>query len=590
MAEWLKSPTVSDLPRPEHLNPLEISRVLSVVSSRSLGPVPQDFLGDCLSALTTTLSSSQVSQADTISTLHILDRIAANGVVDERTGDVIESLLENGNLKVGKTDVFIGAHAGLLLGYPELARVLVTPAQCRSLSVPNLVQLTSLAASTSDVTLKSTLHNELVKRLEGSEELHAVTSFELVSAVKSIALISVGLDNVTRTTRMLKKAGSELVRRIELRTVSPHSIVDLVETFSGQPPCPIHPMLLQACYAFLLEGNNYHSLSPDECARILHASALAEIENTVLTSLLVNRVALTPVQDSGDPRIPLRALSGISLSRAYLHPSTVRAVSCLQSFPGLQSSEDLSLLGTATANLLGNGSVCRRTIDSLLLSDNSNTCDMNLVDVANLLLIAAVPFPKTPCEIPVRIGDPSIPQSALEITEKGNPAMPRSDIKKKRLAKRAVSRAESMTRMEDMEVETKLCDCYQGGDDIRIPRNQAVKELIVKCHTLLKKGPDPSIEWKESIRACSDIIVALNFLDHWLKTTVTLSDLKTVDHVIEECMHVLSEADEPTLAFEEGVHDVESSVVMALKNIGVGAVVSPLITNSNLRFTCQVSL
>ena len=452
------------------------------------------------------------------------------------------------------------------------------------MSLSSIVQLSLLSLNTTEKGLVSSLHREVVSRLEKSEQLHQVTSSELSSALKSVSLFSVsGLSTVpaAHTTRMMKKAGTELVRRIELRTISTHSLVDLIEIYSGQPPCPIHPLFLQAAYAYLLETNNFKTLSSDEISRILHASTLAEIENTILTKCLVSHFT-TNSQEllSVNPRTYLRILSGVSLSRTYLAAPLVRSLTCVGSLSSLKSHDDLATLTTALANLIGAG-LCQSTIRWVLQA--LDPAKVDLVTASNLLLLSSHLSPIVEaCEVVATFSESPIPPSALEITEKANPAMPRSDVKKKRLAKRSEVRASNLGT-EEGQISTKICTECACIESSKVVVTEISNRLRNRCVSLLKGGPDPSLEWKEVERSVSDILNSMFLVEDF--NTLTTDQLGVLNDLVDECIHVLAESEVPTLPFDAEIADIESSVVRTIKNLCLGSVQTPVVTVSNLRIT-----
>ena len=591
LEEWLNGPSPGAFPDSATLTPEDISRIISISSAKYSMVIPPEFLDSCVDVLARSLAKHHPDSRDICSSIHVLDRFSANVVLHESIKDIVDSLTRNqADLKLNKTDAFLGARAGLLLGFPDLAAALVTRAHIKSFSMRNLIQLGTLSMSSNERTLQAFLHQELVSRLDKSEELQLASSHDLVSALRVISNVGVTARiALAQTTRTMKKAGSELVRRIELRTISSHSIIDLLESFSGQPPCPIHPLLLQACYAYLLEDCNYECLSREEIARAIHASTLAEIENTVLTSVLVQQWIQSSTDQFVDVRTSLRMLSGISLSRAPIPSTCLRAISCHSDFFRLKDESDKAVLSTAFANLVGSGALCSRSIH-MFLSREVDTSKLGLLEASNYLLICCSLPPNEPqngkCQVPVGFTDFRVPQEALEITEKSNPALPRSDVKKKRLAKRIEERALSPFQLQVSETK----DCEECGDiEFTTGNAGVVRRLISRCQSLLSRGPDPSLEWKEVVRSVADILTALHFLDLSYIEKLSLSDLCVMDQLVDECLTVIGEAEEPRLAFEEHIHDVESSVVRTARNLGVGYISTPLITNSNHRVTLELS-
>ena len=590
ISEWLQSPTIESLPDTVAIDPLEVSRVLSTISSRMLGPIPAEYMETCLNNVTQYIRSHKLDGSEVASAIHILDRVAAFHTVSEFTPDFVSALIRHGPLKVSKTDAFLGARAGLMLGHPELAMNLLTSSHCKSLSLSNLIQLATLSLNGTEVILQNVLGAELVSRLENSECMHSCSSADLVSAVKTISVMGVSGNSKgtgANITRVMKKAGTELVRRVELRTVSPHSVVDMIVSFSGQPPCPIHPLLLQGAFAYLLEDRRYSTLSASEVARVLHASSLAEIENTVLTQALVARLVSNDNLSFMDPRSSLRALSGLSLSRSFVHSACIRTLSCESRFSKLRSQDDIGVLTTALTNLAEAG-VCRSTVDWVV--GNTDVDKLDLASASSLLLLLSVfrGLPRSACQVVESLNEIVIPEAALEITEKANPALPRSDIKKKRLSKRVEKRfSELQSQSSDMEVQTKACDCFQatkGTDDMAV-----ILKVVDRCLRLVCAGPDPSLEWKETERSAQDIVSSLILLTDADKLhKLSTASLKQIDSLVEGCMQLVQDAEEPALGFDEDTRDIESSVVRTVNRLCVGAAQNPVITSNNMRVTLAI--
>jgi hypothetical protein len=380
---------------------------------------------------------------------------------------------------VCKTDAWLGAKAGLLLGYPEFASSFLTKSHLSAFSFSNLVSLTSLYHTEQAVVVKL-LGEEISVRLL-SEELHACGSADLVSAVSFLARVS-------GSSKALKKAGSELIRRIELYTLSPHSMVSILETFSGLPPSPIHPLLLQAAQAFLLEHERFKTLSRNELAVVLHAMALSEIENIILSreivKFLIEKECL-PLEN--DPRTELRILSAVSLLKSFFPAAYLRQLSCKIS-DSIKSLDDQSILLTAFLNLAAS-SVCRHSLNSLILRISVEKLDLQDSACFFLLQVLAqqAPTEQQGCLIPAPAagkGNNFIYPDAMEITEKANAAFPRSDPQKaKRLMKRIQQRFDSLFDTPDLvwsNRNTKKCpyDCSQAAG---VNKTASMLKTITRC-------------------------------------------------------------------------------------------------------------
>jgi hypothetical protein len=360
----------------------------------------------------------------------------------------------------------------------------------------------------------------------------------------------------------------------------------MIVSFSGQPPCPIHPLLLQGAFAYLLEDRRYRALSASEIARVLHASSLAEIENTVLTQALVSRLLLKDVPSFSDPRSSLRILSGLSLSRSFVPSACIRALSCESLFSKLRSPGDLDVLTTALTNLAGAG-VCRSAVDWVV--GNTDLTKLDLASASSLLLLLSFfqGLPRSACEVVESINETVIPESSLEITEKANPAMPRSDVKKKRLAKRVEKRFMNLqSEASDLTVRTKACECFKESlrEDLAV-----ILKVIDRCLRLVSAGPDPSLEWKETERSAQDIMSSLILVaDKEKLHKLSTDSLIRIHSLVEGCMQLVEDSEEPSLGFEEDTRDIESSVLRTVSRLCLGAVQNPLITCNNMRVTLVI--
>jgi hypothetical protein len=250
----------------------------------------------------------------------------------------------------------------------------------------------------------------------------------------------------------------------------------------------------------------------------------------------------------------------------------------------LKSHDDLATLTTALANLIGAG-LCQSTVRWLFTA--LDPVRLDLLTASDLLLLSSyLPQKEEVCEVVSGVSESPIPPSALEITAKANPAMPRSDVKKKRLAKRSQVRAANLSVEAEMQLTTKQCDqcnCMESG---MVDAAEIRNRLRFRCLSLLKGGPDPSVEWKEVERCVSDIVNSIILGDdlHSLET----DQLTVLNDLVDECMHVLEDSEVPSVPFDAEVADIESSVVRAMKNLCLGAVQSPLVTVSNVRATGRV--
>ena len=466
-------------------SPTSISRVLSSVSGTSL-VIPKSFWEQAIGRITKVLKDPTRSSLDVASSVHVIDRIAAFSQVDAPGLDELISTFPAS--RVCKTDAWLGAKAGLLLGYPEFACSLLTKSHLSAFSFSNLVSLASLLAPYSLQTEGETeklVGEEICLRLLG-EELHACGSVDLVSAVSFI-----GATGMITNKRALKKAGTELIRRIELYTLSPHSMVSILESFSGLPPS-----LVQAAQAFLLEQNRFQALSRNELSVVLHAIALSEIENVILSREIVKFLveeSPPPQPHENDPRTELRILSAVSILKSFFPSTYVRKLSC-KIADSIKSLDDQSTLLTAFLNL-STSSVCRHSLNSVIRRMNVEKLDLEDSACFFLLQVLAQQ-PGTEqvegCLIPAPAaghGNNYIYPDAMEITEKANSAFPRSDPQKaKRLMKRIEQRFDSMFDTPDLvwnNPNTIKCpsDCSQAacGHNIAV-----MLKTITRCVQLIE--------------------------------------------------------------------------------------------------------
>lgn len=349
--------------------------------------------------------------------VHILDRIAASGTIPKRLDELVDSLLVDWKkAKFNSIDFFLANRALSLLGYSPITQKIMC-----DMSISNKVQLARLSQTPVSLNFK---------------DLNVFSTFDLIQAVlthtsdKHSPNNTCGIDGY-------KRIATELVRRIELRAVSPHSCALLIQRFSN---VPIQPNLLQACFAFLLEAEHFRVLTENELACCLHAMALCEIENIILVREIVIELVARGLTGNLSTQNNRRILNAISDSKSWIPPEYV--------FSLTRGGRDASLGDSASSylNLLMNGGLCMKAVDSCLRSATRFLKKLDLVDLGSLALLNAA---RIGLASPVHVTHVStplckIPESALEITEKSNSALPKSDLKKKRLAKRVQKRAENM--------------------------------------------------------------------------------------------------------------------------------------------------
>lgn len=582
---WLKVPSLPALPDIASLSVSDISHVLSLSATNRLGPLPETFWAQTADRMIEVLTSSTRAQTDVVSAIHIIDRIASHHVLPARLDEVIAALNPAGIKRVSRTDAFIATRAGLLLGYPQMSSVL-SKNHCAAFSNHNLVALVTLCRESS--VCGSLLMDELTSRIE--KDVNSFSTYDLISLTESTATLSLA-DSARVLSRALKLVSTELVRRIELRCVSPHSAVTIIQTFSGLPPFPINPTALQASYALLLEKYNYKKLSRDEIARVLHAMSLSEIENLVLSRCLIREfVRRRPScsNSSGalpeDPRVALRGILAVSLLKSFVPPVFVHALSCGVS-NRVVSSEDLTALTTALVNLVGSRGVCPQTIEDVLQKLSNDVKSLDFPDSATALLLAICGSMRSgsacACGIELSENMEPIPDEALEITAKSNPAMPNSDMQKKRLAKRIKKRGESLFDSLDAEWPTESknrCSSCSSG----VTSAELVAKLAKQCLQGIQ------VETHQDTRdACIDVLSALILAQRDVLDGMTKADLVAVNELMDRCLSVLSRCDKPEIPREDYDRSAEGSVGATARNLGF-ITSSPFHTNSLVRISTLI--
>jgi hypothetical protein len=582
LKEWLKNSTGVPLPDPSVLTPVEMSKILSTITVQKLLLPDNEYWTKTIGKLTQSVRSSP-SITSYVSCLHILDRIASFGVIQKDLDNFLRCIV-SANHKVSAMDGFIGARALLLLGWSKEIPF-CTSTHLKSMSNANLTILAQLATSCGNEKFGSLVANVLSEKLSVSKNLNSFSTTDLINAVVSVVHLP-RLGGRKELSSSLKSCATELVRRIELGFVSPHSCVRLVEIFSGSPPAPIHPLLLQACFAFLLENWNYKLLCRDEISRLLHACILSEIENIVLTPILVrefvtlgNRGCLGKEED---PRISLRMMAAISLSKATIDGTLVHAVSRGVCVSKIKSLDDASILATAFLNSLYNGA-CLSKVDEFLSSDLVNhliESSDDVEDMATLALLSSASRRMSCfCGVPSNEEFPRIPQAALEITGKSNPALPRNDLKKKRLAKRIKIRGESIFDQSSGSGEERTFCSQSSGDP---GMNNVTLVALLRCADLMvddigvytdqnSLAPTDRLSEKaksiktdaENRNASLDIISSLVFSCEHILDSRDCDELEQILRLVEVCTETLS--DHPSKLPMEERDGIEESVRSHLK-------------------------
>jgi hypothetical protein len=565
-------------------SPTSISRVLSSVSGTSL-VIPKSFWVQAIERIIKVLKNPSRSSLDVASSVHVIDRIAAFSQLDAPGLDELISTFPAS--RVCRTDAWLGAKAGLLLGYPEFACSLLTKSHLSAFSFSNLVSLASLLApyalQTEGETVKL-VGEEICLRLLG-EELHACGSVDLVTAVSFI-----GASGMKTANRALKKAGTELIRRIELYTLSPHSMVSVLESSSGLPPS-----LVQAAQAFLLEQNRFQALSRNELAVVLHAIALSEIENVILSreivKFLVEEAPPHPQPHENDPRTELRILSAVSILKSFFPATYVRRLSC-KIADSIKSLDDhQSTLLTAFLNL-STSSVCRHSLNSVIRRINVEKLDLEDSACFFLLQVLAQQ-PGTEqvegCLIPAPAaghGNKYIYPDAMEITEKANSAFPRSDPQKaKRLMKRVEQRFDSMFDTPDLvwnNPNTMKCpsDCSQAA----CGHNSGVMlKTITRCVELIETPS--SVERNNDLTGIArDLLSGICLLDKDIHS-LPITALRDLDKLTSFARTIL--CDSWKHAHNDNDDDsIESWVFRDLTSMGFSPELN--VQNSHLRVSIVV--
>ena len=576
---WLHSPAITGLPDPSHLSPTEISRVLSTLTNRGLGGPDSQVWTSAVARIVDVLTAPARTQGDVVSAIHVIDRIAAHGAVPSGLDELMDSLERSSSFhRVSKTDALMAARAGLLLGSSAGLRFL-TPAHCKTLSTASLIQVASLMRDRSTAECNQHVIDQIGIRI--AKDVNALSTADLLLAVQ--ALVSSG---TLTSTKVLKLAGSEVARRVELGCVSPRLAGLIVELFSGLPPNPIHPMALQAGYARLLQDWDYRRLSRSELARILHAMGLSEIENLVLTRSIVKRLAaVSRCEVSEDPRIGLRAVSAVSILKSFIPKSYVHALTC-GAGTRVVNPDDISMLVTALVNLVGSGGVCPSTVAAVAENADFRRCD--LVDAASLMLLigasrAMAPNGCTACACTISPSLPAIPAAALELTEKANAAMPNKDVKKKRQAKRVQARGESLFDSLDSDwgVPTTLGDCTPCMPQVSLD-SRIIGRLVSRCHS--EVIDHSGLHASEVQDACTDILTGLALMDNIGDLDPEV--LRGVLALTDACLAVLANAKPMTATADT---DTEDSVFRTVAAMGLTGMESPSRTNSNITISLVIS-
>ena len=478
------------------MTPISISRKCSFFSNSNFSP-SLEFWDSVVDRLINVYDPVHAAPV-----VHILDRIAASGAVPAKL-DLLVSKIQTAKLK--GVDKFLVQRALFLLGYAEAPEISL-------------------------------------------DDLNAVSTVDLITSLMTSGRVAIG-NGLCERPNLLKSAALELIRRIELSTVSPHACVEIVTLFSsGVPPLVIHPLLLQAAYASLLSNRNYLVLTPSELETVLHASVVSGEENIVLTREIV--LALLEGKQTCSPRL----LSGLSGSKSFIPNTFIHELTMNIN----TETTHISLI----LNLLMNG-ICQVTVSRYLRKSIKACSNWDLIDLGSLALAVSV---SRGLLCPPSISAPvssagRIPSLSLEITEKANPAMPRSDIKKARLAKRYLKRADSIFDSLDWPTpslgESK---CIHSPPSSLAPLYRAINAQISES---------------SDSEALGDIMESIWFLR---LESLSLIELKLIHNFV--CKVKLGNR-KLKLPMEERRGD-ETSVNKLLRNLGVNTTMGHTVFNTRI--------
>jgi hypothetical protein len=512
-----------------------------MLSSQKLSAPTPRFWDDITHQLSESLRActAKTKRTNLISSLHVLDRIAASGEIPEGIDELlrilsatISDLAHTSKTSLVPVDAVMATRAMLLLGWQ--GPFFLTAHHLRKSPLSTVVSLGGLAAQLNAKDLIHSIGTDLVSRLSQNMS-SSIPTKDLVS-VSEFLCISYPQPVVAR----MKSLGTELVRRIEAGYISPHSAVRVIELFSGHPPNgPIHPLLLQACYSLLLTGRSYRSLSTDELARCFHAMVQSEIENVVLSRCLLGEYCGRE-ESVMDPRVSLRMLAAASISKSdfpkdYIHLVSRRIDS------DWSARFETETVTTALLNLLYNG-VCMETVNWV----------GRMAKMDSSLFFLRLASSRMHCHVGVKnILENPIPPGAIEVIEKSNPAFPRSDVKKKRLVKRIDKFAQNAMDREGVVDE--------GMREICSERNS---------EAMLFPRLSKSLTHPELIDSVTDILSGMQFVN---LRELRLRELREMDALIDSCLSVVTVEDGirvGKISAEKKSDSVESGVRGVLENMG----------------------
>jgi hypothetical protein len=577
--DWLRNPCVSSIPCLDKLSPPEISRVLSTVAIRNLGTLSDSFWDQAVERIITALEEGKSGkdarelQASMVSSVHVIDRIASHAVVPRRLDHLIQ-IVNTG--KLSKQDALIASRAYALLGYTTESEKVLKSSHCLTLSNQSLFSLFGCGITTAVLT------DEILYRLR--KDIGSVSTSDILCFIS----LFTGRESIDEIPKTYKIIGDELTRRIELRCVSPHSAVRIAIAFSGLPPLPIHPIVLQASYALLLENRNYLKLSRDEISKVLHAMSLSEIENIVLTRCLIDGFLRRGAPECEDPRVILRTISAVSVLKTFIPPLFIHELTGDVSIP--LSCDDLSTLNVGLLNLAGTGGAERKAIESVADAMIRRIDDFDLSDLASLLLLISNSWSSsTRSNFDIawdELALPPIPSEALEITEKPNAALARQhrgkslkDVKRRRLG------------MLDLEnggwgAGTSPIHSIATAEQADIYPIESLMKLIKRCLSVLQhEGEGQSLDLRD---ACIDILTGLTFMwtDRQAGNILSVRELQIVKILVDLCFSILANSALP-VPNEDHDASVESSVVRTVANLAPST--APFYTDSLIRISTVIS-
>ncbi|KAF4690545.1 hypothetical protein FOZ60_017280 [Perkinsus olseni] len=204
--------------------------------------------------------------------------------------------------------------------------------------------------------------------------------------------------------KTLQRLGDRLYQRMCDGRVSKSMVVDILETFSGTWPAPIHEKVLQLGYALLLDNHGHTAIDDSECARVLQVAANAEYGNMALNRILTMRLSSgeqrpgaddtsTDASDSDDDdtRSTIRSFHSVAENYNEIDPAMAHRLTFKALTSSVSSADDVAQIVASLGNFsthnecgLALRSFCERELTMARL------CEMNMPQLSAVVLVLAM--------------------------------------------------------------------------------------------------------------------------------------------------------------------------------------------------------